>query len=74
MQKTRELYGIKASAVALFEAMPSECTFDELIQKGEQQERSAECVVEHLQAYERFEMVGYLPSGVIRKTGRKPYV
>ena len=49
----------QATAIELFEAMP----------RGHSPAR----IVEHLRAYEHFDMIEHLEGGQIRKTGGKPY-
>ena len=64
--------GEQTSPSELFEALPNEFTFDELVDRGQGLGHSPDRVAEHLRTYQRFEMVD-VAGEVIRKSGRKPY-
>jgi len=53
--------------------MPEAFTFGDLAEECEQRGHSPARIVEHLRAYEHFDMIEHLEGGQIRKTGGKPY-
>ena len=65
-------FDIAATAVELFESLPNEFRFDELVDQSRALGHSPERVAEHLRAYQRFEMVD-IADDVLRKTGQTPY-
>lgn len=65
-------HAIGAQAVELFESLPSEFLFDQLVDAGQELGHSAERVVEYLRAYERLDMAS-VEGDQVRKTGRVPY-
>ena len=63
---------ISAQAVELFESLPSEFTFDNLVDAGDEKGHSPERVVEYLRAYERLDMAS-VEGDQVSKTGHEPY-